>query len=66
MFSKVFIKISQISLRTAASEQSEITAYDAIQFLTIKFFSAFFSNVTFNVNIEFPKIATLEPIFSIE
>ena len=50
----------------AASEQSEITAYDAIQFLTIKFFSAFFSNVTFNVNIEFPKIATLEPIFSIE
>ena len=50
-----------------ATEQSEITPCDVIQFLTIKVsFSVFVYNVTFNVNIEFLKIATLEPILSIE
>ena len=43
----------------AASEQSKIAACNVIQFLTIKV-SAFFCNVTLNINIEFLKIATSE------
>ena len=35
-------------------------------FLQLKFLLIFLYNVTFNVNIEFLKIATLEPILSIE
>ena len=42
----------------AATEQTEITACDVVQFLSMKIsFSA-----TFNVNIEFLKKAMLEPI----
>ena len=53
-------------LRTAPTEQSEITACDIIQFLTMKISFGITWNVTFNVHIEFLKIATLEPILSIE
>ena len=53
-------------LRTAASEQSDITACDVIQFLTIKISLGILLQRTFNINIEFLKIATLEPILSIE
>ena len=50
-------------LWTAASEQSKIAAAcNVIRFLTIKFLSAFFYKVTLNVNKEFLKIATSEPI----
>ena len=54
-------------LRTAATEQSEITACDVIQFLTIKvsFGIPLQRNIdVFKVNIEFLKTATLEPILS--
>ena len=51
---------------TAASEQFKIAACHVIRFLTIKFFSAFFYNITLNINIEFLKIATSEPIVSTE
>ena len=44
-------------LRTAATEQSEITACDIIQFLTMKTSFGIPLDVTFNVNIEFLKIA---------
>ena len=50
----------------AASEQSEVAVCNMIQFLTIKTISVFFYNVTLNVNIEFLKTVTLEPILSIE
>ena len=43
-------------LWTAASEQSKIFACNVIRFLTIKFLSALFHNVTLNVNVEFLKI----------
>ena len=44
-------------LRTAATEQSVITACDIIQFLTMKTSFGIPLDVTFNVNIEFLKIA---------
>ena len=53
-------------LRTAAFEQSDITACDVTQFLTIKISFGILSQRTFNINTEFLKIATLEPILSIE
>ena len=43
---------------TAAFEQSKIAACNVIRFLTIKILSAFFYNVT--LNIEYLKIATSE------
>ena len=49
-------------LWTAASEQFKIAACNVIRFLTINFFSALFYNVKLNVNIEFLKIATSEPM----
>ena len=53
-------------LRTAATEQSKITVCDVIQFLSMKISFGILLNVTFNVNIEFLKTVTLEPILSIE
>ena len=44
-------------LWTAATEQSKITACDIIQFLTMKTSFGIPLDVTFNVNIEFLKIA---------
>ena len=53
-------------LRTAVTKHANITASDVIQFVTMKTSFVIPLNVTFNVNIEFRKIAALEPILSIE
>ena len=51
---------------TAASEQSNVAAYNVIGFLTIKISFGILLNVTLNVNTEFLKIAKPEPIVSTE
>ena len=53
-------------LWTAASEQSRIAACNFIRFLRIKIFFRILYKITLNVNIDFLKIATSQPIVSKE